>query len=339
MSCIIRNKINSGGFGDVYKVIIEKEEKTEAFALKVIQNNLYGIQCFVELMILLFCSHKYILNCFQYCVDFRDNVTKILMPLANSDLFKKICSKDMKYKLEKFRPKLKILFWQIVYAVSFLHSCGIIHGDIKPSNILMYKNEIRLADFSLSSFLFNNEKIYNSNCYTEKYRAPEIWANQGYSYKADIWALGCTFHELLYGKSYSIDFPKRFLEKEEDLELKNLLEKMLEIREENRWNIWDILNSEYFKENKRKEKFSFELSYPERITTTLEQFVLKLHSTVSPFCPEVPYYVYDIIGCKFFRQPIPKQYKAYLNETLVKYETNVLEVLHKENLGKVFINF
>jgi serine/threonine protein kinase len=226
MSCIIRNKIKSVSFGVVYKVVIEKEEKTVAFALKVIQNNLYGIQCFVELIILLFCSHKYILNCFQYCVDFRDNVTKILMPLASCDLFKKISSKDM--KKSKFSSlKLKNILWQIVYAVSFLHSNGIIHGDIKPSNILMYKNEIRLADFSLSSFLFNDEKIYNSNCYTEKYRAPEVWAEQGYCYKADIWALGCTFHELLYGRSYSIDFPKRFLEKEQDLEIKNLLEKLI----------------------------------------------------------------------------------------------------------------
>ena len=339
MSCIIRNRINSGSFGDVYKVVIEKEKKTEAFALKVIQNNLYGIQCFVELMILLFCSHKYILNCFQYCVDFRDNVTKILMPLATCDLFKKISSKEMKDNLGKSKFKIKNIFWQTVYAVSFLHSSGIIHGDIKPSNILMYKNEIRLADFSLSSFLFNDEKIYNSNCYTEKYRAPEIWAEQGYSYKADIWALGCTFHEILYGKSYSIDFPGRFLEKEQDSELKNLLEKMLEVREENRLNIWDVINSNYFKDQKRKEKFSFELQYPERITTNLEEFVSKLHSTISPFCSEVPYYVYDIIGCKFFRQPIPKKYKLYLNETLVKYETEVLDILHKENLGKIFINF
>jgi serine/threonine protein kinase len=343
MSCEIKNKINSGSFGDVYKVVIKKDNDSkkcsESFALKVIQNNLYGIQCFVELMILLFCNHKYIINCIQYSIDIKENMTKILMPLAtcdfNSGLLRKISfSKNLFDK-----SRLKAVLWQIVCAICFLHSKGIVHGDIKPSNILLCKNEVKLADFSLSSFVFNNDRIYNKEAYTEYYRPPEIWAKKGYSYKADVWALGCSFHEIIYGKRFSIDNPTKYLLEEKDIELKELLTNMLSIVEEKRFTIWDVFHSSFFSNERKHEKIENILSYPENKILTKDAFLNIFYSLLSKYLPDIPFYVYDILSCKFFRIPIQKEYKIYLNKDLIKYESQILETIYINNLGESILNF
>lgn len=347
MSCEIKNKINSGSFGDVYKVILKKEDdsrkSTESFALKVIQNNLYGIQCFIELMILLFCNYKYIMKCVQYSVDLKENITKILMPLAtcdfNSGLLRKISFSKKIFDNVHSKSRLKAVLWQMVCAVAFLHSKGIIHGDIKPSNILLYKNEVKLTDFSLSSFVLNNDRIFNQEAYTEYYRPPEIWAKQGYSYKADVWALGCSFHEIIYGKRFSIENPDKYLKEEVDTELKNLLTNMLCIEEEKRYTIWDVIDSTFFSTEKKQEKELLFLSYPSKVILTKEKYAEKLYSLFSKYLPDIPYYVYDILACKFFRIPINKDYKIYLNQTLVDFETRILETIFNEKLSEQIFNF
>lgn len=343
MSCEIKNRINSGSFGDVYKVVLKKDDDSkkysESFALKIIQNNLYGIQCFVELMILLFCNHKYIMKCIQYSIDFKENITKILMPLATCDFNSGLLRKVSFSKNLFDKSRLKTVLWQIVCAICFLHSKGIVHGDIKPSNILLCKNEVKLSDFSLSSFVFNNDRIYNKEAYTESYRPPEIWAKKGYSYKADVWALGCSFHEIIYGKRFSIENPDKYLKEEKDTELKELLENMLSIDEEKRFTIWDVFNDSFFNNERKHEKYDNKLSYPDNKLITKDAFLNKFHLLVSRYIPDIPFYVYDILSCKFFRIPIQKEYKIYLNQDLVKYESQILETIYENNLGKSIINF
>jgi len=334
MSCSIRNKIKSGGFGDVYKIKVENTEenslKQPTFALKVIQNNIYGIRCFMELVILLFCNYSYIMNCFQFHIDIKERITKILMPLASydfsSNLFKKYSNKNLLKRL-----------YQLVCAVAFLHSNGIIHGDIKPSNILIYKDTVKLTDFSLSSFIFEKDRILYKDAYTEHYRAPEIWADKGYEYKADIWALGCTFHEIIYGKKFCIEYPYKYIEQESDKNLKNLMINMLKINENERYSIWEVLDCDYFASIKKKINFS--LDYPKRKITNIDDFINFFSNTVSKIYPDIPFYVYEIISKKMFRYPLDKSYNIYCNEKLIEYETKILEGLYSLNIGNELFKF
>jgi serine/threonine protein kinase len=339
MSCSIGNKIKSGGFGDVYKVKLNKidsEESTQikspTFALKVIQNNIYGIRCFMELIILLFCNYSYIMNCFQFHIDIKERITKILMPLASYDFSSEMIKKNISKGLSVNKR-----LYQIVCAVAFLHSNGIIHGDIKPSNILLHKDTVKLADFSLSSFVFENDRILYQDAYTENYRAPELWAKKGYNYKADIWALGCTFHELLYNKKFSIENPYKYIDNEKDENLKELLKKMLSVEEIDRYSIWEVLGCDYFKDNKKNLKFSLE--YPKRKIKKIDDFILFFSETVSKIYPDIPYYVYEITAKKMFRYPIDKSYNIYCNETLMQYETKILEGLYSLKIGSELFKF
>lgn len=83
-----------------------------------------------------------------------------------------------------------ILKWlvQISSAINHLHNLKIMHRDIKPQNILISRNDIKLTDFSVSRFIpDNNEKIFNEQLNLTKvgtmaYMAPEIMQNKGLNY-------------------------------------------------------------------------------------------------------------------------------------------------------------
>lgn len=91
------------------------------------------------------------------------------------------------------------LFSNIVDALSYCHSKGISHGDLKPSNIFVnqYHRAI-VADFGLASFYTNSIDIMRGTPY---YCAPEIFV-EGNSYDpflADIFALGVTAYQFFTG--------------------------------------------------------------------------------------------------------------------------------------------
>ena len=105
---------------------------------------------------------------------------------------------------------IKMISSQLLMGLQALHKNGIIHCNLKPSNILIdeYGN-MRICDFkkSLKTATMNmNEIKKNKTAMTPCYTAPELFMEDGlYSFKTDFWALGCIMFELAVGQVPFID--------------------------------------------------------------------------------------------------------------------------------------
>ncbi|XP_021291549.1 serine/threonine-protein kinase RUNKEL [Herrania umbratica] len=102
---------------------------------------------------------------------------------------------------------IHFLAYDLVKALQYLHSKGIIYCDLKPSNILLDENgHTKLCDFALARKLSDISKTPSSMLPQAKrgtpcYMAPELFEDGGvHSYASDFWALGCVLYECYAGK-------------------------------------------------------------------------------------------------------------------------------------------
>jgi serine/threonine protein kinase len=82
------------------------------------------------------------------------------------------------------------------------HSLGLIHGDIKPANILMLDQKAVFCDFGLSMWTTQRNPIKHKHSdviYTPNYRPPELFMKGPWTIESsmDIWALGMTLYSLI----------------------------------------------------------------------------------------------------------------------------------------------
>lgn len=91
---------------------------------------------------------------------------------------------------------IMLIFVQCVFGLHHLHTSQIMHRDIKTHNILLFSNGlVKLGDFGVAKS-FSHTKIRSSFVGSPLYMAPELHSSNGYTYKADIWSLGCVLYEL-----------------------------------------------------------------------------------------------------------------------------------------------
>src|SRR5258708_1454345 len=94
---------------------------------------------------------------------------------------------------------------QVCDALVYTHECGVIHCDIKPENIMLLENgNIKLLDFGIA--LIEGERQvgwrgFSSPIGTPDYMAPERLLGQRGDARADIYAVGGGFYELLCGRT------------------------------------------------------------------------------------------------------------------------------------------
>ena len=103
--------------------------------------------------------------------------------------------KDRKKYLSE--RKAKTWIYQTLKALDFMHRNGIFHRDVKPENILIRGDQVKLADLGSCKGMYSKPP-FTEYISTRWYRSPECLLTDGYyNYKMDIWGLGCVFFEIL----------------------------------------------------------------------------------------------------------------------------------------------
>jgi serine/threonine protein kinase len=112
------------------------------------------------------------------------------------------------------KKEMARLVRHLLCGLSFLHKHGVVHGDIKPHNILVSTSEgdmnrnldsvdviYRLADFGNSQFASGIEA--GLECTTMAYRPPEAHQGRAWGMPADLWSVGCTLYEIMTGYRFA----------------------------------------------------------------------------------------------------------------------------------------
>ncbi|KAG5405877.1 hypothetical protein IGI04_011996 [Brassica rapa subsp. trilocularis] len=127
--------------------------------------------------------------------------TKIYMVMEcvmGGELFDRIVSKG---KLSETEGRK--MFQQLIDGISYCHSKGVFHRDLKLENVLLDTNgHIKITDFGLSALPqhFRDDGLLHTTCGSPNYVAPEVLANRGYDGAAsDIWSCGVILYVILTG--------------------------------------------------------------------------------------------------------------------------------------------
>ena len=94
-----------------------------------------------------------------------------------------------------------LAFAQILSAIGYMHSCNIMHCDIKPDNILYMSHdrvEIKVCDFGYAQPIKHSCQTLKHHG-TMAYSAPEVIDGRPFDAKADMWSLGVLLYTMLAG--------------------------------------------------------------------------------------------------------------------------------------------
>ena len=198
-----------------------------------------------------------------------DNIVKIIDIIENFDNTYIIMEyyeggNLLDLMINKKIDNIKIYFNQILNGINFLNDNNIVHGDIKPENILLTndKKNIKICDFGFSKKINNKDKNLLVRG-SPLYMPPELLNNNYNMFQSDIWALGMILYEMIFGyhplkKCKDInDLKIEILELNKKInnhDINNidkscieLLKRMLDVNIDNRITLNDIKNHEWIK--------------------------------------------------------------------------------------------
>ena len=130
-------------------------------------------------------------------IDKKYNCLCIVMEYANNgDLYQQILM-HQKEKVYFGETEVWKVLIQTVRGLQALHNINVMHRDIKSANIFLNKNEtIKLGDMNVSKEADANGLNYTQTG-TPYYASPEVWRDEPYGFKSDIWSLGCVLYEMI----------------------------------------------------------------------------------------------------------------------------------------------
>jgi serine/threonine-protein kinase ULK/ATG1 len=190
---IYKNAIGKGSYSKVYRGYHMKT-KLEIALKKISFNKLHSNvkdKVISEINILQKMNHVNIIKLYEYKFD-GDYLLLVTEYCKDGDLelwLKKDNSIESKIDIIK----------QITIGIEYMHTNNILHRDIKPQNILLHDNIIKICDFGFSTIIKEHNMMFNTICGTPLYMSPELLFLKPYTIMSEIWALGVLFYIMIYG--------------------------------------------------------------------------------------------------------------------------------------------
>ena len=195
--------IGKGNFGKVMLAKYKKEEGAGYFAIKILKKHSIAENEEFE-------SLKTEKRIFQLATN-EGNPFLVHLEASFQDdyriyfVMEYINGGDLMYHIQTRLFSLddcKFYAAQVVIALEFLHSKGILYRDLKLDNILLTKaGNIKLADYGLSKCDMTTESRTKTFCGTPEFMAPELLLDLPYGFAVDFWAFGVLLYQLLESKS------------------------------------------------------------------------------------------------------------------------------------------
>lgn len=197
----VGSRIGRGCYGVVWEVTEAAVKDPRSFAMKKILNGwrnstdaqrTYREVCYLEK----FHEHQNIVQLHEVLCSPDDRHIYLLMELMDCDLQKALRCQSLR---AIHRP---LIAYQVLRALKYIHSAGVMHRDVKPANILLNDVcKVVLTDFGwarASPFTTApGEGLLTEYASSRWYRSPEMLLGaKRYTNSVDIWALGCVVGEM-----------------------------------------------------------------------------------------------------------------------------------------------
>ena len=117
----------------------------------------------------------------------------LVFEYMEKDLFELMKSNSPKHLSE---AQIRSITYQTLLGLAYMHKYGFFHRDMKPENLLVVGETVKIADFGLAREI-RSVPPYTEYVSTRYYRAPEcILKSTNYNSPVDIWGLGCIMAEM-----------------------------------------------------------------------------------------------------------------------------------------------
>ena len=227
----ILEKIGSGGIATVYKAMSYDEKLV---ALKILSSqDPEDIRRFKrEFLLLNSIKHSNIIQVYDF------GYTSKTEPYFSMELIR---GADLKtYFRELSLQRFYIALIQICQTLEFIHYKNIIHGDLKPSNVLISSDQkgklkVKFTDFGFAQFGKSIDSAQWKG--SLPYLAPEIIRGEEYNHQVDLYSLGVMMYEVITGElpfkdKDLMDLAKAHLDQEpefpEDIEIPKVLNEIIQ---------------------------------------------------------------------------------------------------------------
>lgn len=251
----VKEKIGSGGFGVVYKIFNKLDDNHYALKKIKLDSNSESVSVLREVQALSKLDHPNIIRYNTCWLGYdTENQQDDLDDLFSSNsqsydtespllLFLYIQMELCDSNLEKYIDNREIIdhndnliiFTQLCEGLNYIHENHFIHRDIKPGNIFMKNNVIKIGDFGLvkknykssDNALTLKDSNHSIDIGTKTYASPEQIDNKFYTHKTDLYSLGIILLELSLIVSTVMEKIEIFNKARKDKSFPDLLDKNL----------------------------------------------------------------------------------------------------------------